>query len=100
MFLPDNTPEPEQKQLATWGTDVPDDLVLDNKLLFEALIKVTIFPFFTSNDDFSSEDTENWFPFQQEEGRKKEERDERKRKYNVKWNDEVSTFLIRHPFCL
>ena len=27
----------EEKKLATWGTDVPDDLVLDEKLLAEAL---------------------------------------------------------------
>ncbi|ONK57375.1 uncharacterized protein A4U43_C10F19440 [Asparagus officinalis] len=54
----------EEKRLATWGTEVPEDLVLDEKLLAEALKK--------------------------EDARKKEERDERKRKYNVKWNDEVT----------
>ena len=32
----------EEKKLATWGTDVPDDLVLDQKLLAEALKKVYI----------------------------------------------------------
>ena len=32
----------EEKKLATWGTDVPDDLVLDEKLLAEALKKVKI----------------------------------------------------------
>lgn len=31
----------EEKQLATWGTDVPDNLVLDRKLLAEALKKVS-----------------------------------------------------------
>lgn len=31
----------EEKRLATWGTDVPDDLELDQKLLAEALKKVT-----------------------------------------------------------
>lgn len=31
----------EEKRLATWGTEVPDDLVLDEKLLSEALRKVT-----------------------------------------------------------
>ena len=31
----------EEKRLATWGTDVPDDLVLDKKLLAEALKKVS-----------------------------------------------------------
>ncbi|XP_058075003.1 pre-mRNA-splicing factor SLU7-A-like isoform X2 [Magnolia sinica] len=30
----------EEKRLATWGTDVPEDLVLDQKLLVEALKKV------------------------------------------------------------
>ncbi|RXH87291.1 hypothetical protein DVH24_028791 [Malus domestica] len=54
----------EEKRPATWGTDIPDDLVLDEKLLAEALKK--------------------------EDGRKREERDERKRKYNVKWNDDVT----------
>ncbi|KAL5220989.1 hypothetical protein ABZP36_025702 [Zizania latifolia] len=54
----------EEKRLATWGTDVPNDLVLDKKLLDEAIKK--------------------------ESARKKEEMDERKRKYNVKWNDEVT----------
>ena len=27
--------------MATWGTEIPDDLVLDEKLLAEALKKVT-----------------------------------------------------------
>jgi len=52
----------EEKRLATWGTDVPDDLVLDKKLA-ESLKK--------------------------EDERRREEKDERKRKCNVKWNDEV-----------
>ncbi|XP_072961505.1 pre-mRNA-splicing factor SLU7 [Typha angustifolia] len=60
----DKSEQHEEKRLATWGTEVPDDLVLDKKLLAEALKK--------------------------EDERKKEERDERKRKYNVKWNDEVT----------
>ncbi|CAM8976718.1 unnamed protein product [Rhodiola kirilowii] len=61
----DDAPLPvEEKRPATWGADVPDDLVLDPKLLAESLKK--------------------------EDKRKKEERDERKRKYNVKWNDEVT----------
>lgn len=54
----------EEKNLATWGTDVPDNLILDQKQLAEALKK--------------------------EDERKKEEKDERKRKYNVRWNDEVT----------
>ncbi|CAK9140625.1 unnamed protein product [Ilex paraguariensis] len=57
-------PPTEEKKLATWGTDVPDDLVLDQKKLGEALKK--------------------------EDERRREERDERKRKYNVKYNDEVT----------
>lgn len=61
----EESPAPlEEKRVATWGTEVPDDLVLDEKLLAEALRK--------------------------ENERKKEERDERKRKYNVSWNDEVT----------
>lgn len=54
----------EEKNLAAWGTDVPDNLILDQKQLAEALKK--------------------------EDERKKEEKDERKRKYNVRWNDEVT----------
>ncbi|KAG6724292.1 hypothetical protein I3842_03G253500 [Carya illinoinensis] len=54
----------EEKRLATWGTDIPDDLVLNEKLLAEVLKK--------------------------EDERRREEREERKRKYNVKWNDEVT----------
>jgi hypothetical protein len=37
------TPAPaEEKRLATWGTDVPDGLVLDQKRLAEALKKVNL----------------------------------------------------------
>lgn len=54
----------EEKRLATWGTEVPDDLVLDQKKLAEALKK--------------------------EDEKRREEKDERKRKYNVRWNDEVT----------
>ena len=36
----------EEKRLATWGTDIPDDLVLDEKLLVEALKKVNECPTF------------------------------------------------------
>ncbi|CAN0828974.1 Pre-mRNA-splicing factor SLU7-A [Linum grandiflorum] len=61
----DEVPEPvEEKRLATWGSEVPDDLVLDEKLLAVSLKK--------------------------EEQRKNEEKNERKRKYNVKWDDEVT----------
>jgi len=34
----------EEKKLATWGTDVPDGLVLDEKLLADALKKVILVP--------------------------------------------------------
>lgn len=54
----------EEKKFATWGSDVPDDLVLDKKRLTDALKK--------------------------EDERKREEKDERKRKYNVRWSDEVT----------
>jgi pre-mRNA-processing factor SLU7 len=54
----------EEKNLATWGTEIPEDLVLDQNKLALSL--------------------------QKEDERKREERDERKRKYNVKWNDEVT----------
>ncbi|KAL5711820.1 hypothetical protein ACHQM5_014059 [Ranunculus cassubicifolius] len=54
----------EDKNLATWGSDIPEDLVLDQQKLTEALKK--------------------------EDERKREDRDERKRKYNVRWNDEVT----------
>ncbi|KAJ3690122.1 hypothetical protein LUZ61_019286 [Rhynchospora tenuis] len=60
----DKPVQQEEKRLATWGTEVPEDLVLDKKLLADALKK--------------------------EDERKKEERDERKRKYNINWNDEVT----------
>jgi hypothetical protein len=41
MNLKTDLPPPvEPKRLATWGTDIPDDLVLDDKLLAEALKKV------------------------------------------------------------
>ena len=32
----------EEKKFASWGTDVPDDLVLDEKLLADALKKVNL----------------------------------------------------------
>ncbi|RWV88278.1 hypothetical protein BHE74_00028239, partial [Ensete ventricosum] len=66
----------EEKHLATWGTEVPDDLVIDKRLLAEALKKVL------------------HFLLLQEDERKKEERDERKRKYNVKWEDEHVGWII------
>ncbi|KAH0943144.1 hypothetical protein HID58_002781 [Brassica napus] len=54
----------EEKRFVTWGSDTPEDLVLDREKLAEALKK--------------------------EDERKKEEKDERKRKYNVQWNDQVT----------
>lgn len=32
----------EEKRLASWGTDVPEDLVLDDKKLADALKKVNL----------------------------------------------------------
>lgn len=63
-FVTEDPTPVEEKRPATWGSDVPEDLVLDEKLLADALKK--------------------------EDQRKREEKDERKRKYNVKWNDEVT----------
>ncbi|KAJ7254939.1 hypothetical protein O6H91_Y416800 [Diphasiastrum complanatum] len=51
------------KNLATWGTEIPEDLVLDKKKLKEAIRK---------------------------DERMREEKDERKRKYNITYNDEVT----------
>lgn len=43
MNLKPETPTPaEEKRMATWGTDIPDDLVLDEKLLTKALKKVNM----------------------------------------------------------
>jgi pre-mRNA-processing factor SLU7 len=81
----------EEKKLATWGTDIPQDLVLDQKLLQESLKKVSIsYPTFALPCLFVVTCAEARFPFLQEATRKKEEMDERKRKYNVKWNDQVT----------
>lgn len=38
----EKSPQTEEKKLATWGTDVAEDLVLDQKLLAEALKKVNM----------------------------------------------------------
>ncbi|KAM1746175.1 hypothetical protein ACFX11_012829 [Malus domestica] len=54
----------EEKRVATWGANTPDDLVLDQKKLDDA----------PKNED----------------DRRTEEKDERKRKYNVKSDDEVT----------
>ncbi|KAM1301689.1 hypothetical protein ACFX1X_012959 [Malus domestica] len=54
----------EEKRAATWGANTPDDLVLDQKKLDDAL--------------------------KNEDDRRTEEKDERKRKYNVKSDDEVT----------
>jgi len=54
----------EEKKLATWGSEVSDDLVLDKKKLKDALKK--------------------------EDERLREEKDERKRKYNVTYSNEVT----------
>lgn len=52
----------DERNPATWGTEVPDDIVLDKKKLKEALLKEDI----------------------------KEEKDERKRRYNVTHSNEVT----------
>lgn len=57
----------EEKRMATWGTDVPEDLELNEEALASALKK--------------------------EDERKREEKDERKRKYNVKYTNDVSDQL-------
>ncbi|KAM0988825.1 hypothetical protein ACFX2A_012943 [Malus domestica] len=54
----------EEKRAATWGANTPDDLVLDQKKLDDAL--------------------------KNEDDRRTEEKDERKRKYNVKSDNEVT----------
>lgn len=38
----DTPTQAEEKRLASWGTDVPDDLDLDQKKLAEALKKVIL----------------------------------------------------------
>ncbi|KAL6996155.1 hypothetical protein U1Q18_006293 [Sarracenia purpurea var. burkii] len=40
VMKPGMPSETEEKKLATWGTDIPDDLVLDKKLLSKAIKKV------------------------------------------------------------
>lgn len=82
----------EEKKLATWGTEVPEDLVLDEKLLTEALKKVNM----VYNVSFSCLFTKKTCTYVivhvcvgQEDERRREEKDERKRKYNVRWNDKV-----------
>ncbi|XP_010675980.1 pre-mRNA-splicing factor SLU7-like [Beta vulgaris subsp. vulgaris] len=59
-----NPARTEEKKLATWGAEVPEDLVLDEKKLAEA--------------------------FNKENSRKKEDKDDRKRKYNVSYDDNVT----------
>lgn len=54
----------EEKRMATWGTDIPGDLELNKDVLSNALKK--------------------------EDELKREEKDERKRKYNVKYNNDVT----------
>ncbi|CAH2038993.1 unnamed protein product [Thlaspi arvense] len=54
----------EEKRMAAWGTDIPEDLELNEEALTNALKK--------------------------EDERKREEKDERKRKYNVKYTNDVT----------
>lgn len=39
----------EEKNLATWGTDIPDDLILDQKKLADALKKVSLGPDYSTS---------------------------------------------------
>jgi hypothetical protein len=43
MLNADEPVQHEEKRLATWGTDVPQDLVLNEKKLQESLKKVSVF---------------------------------------------------------
>ncbi|KAL1225002.1 Pre-mRNA-splicing factor SLU7-A [Cardamine amara subsp. amara] len=54
----------EEKRMATWGTDIPEDLGLNEEALANALKK--------------------------EDHTRREEKDERKRKYNVKYTNDVT----------
>ncbi|CAL9226296.1 unnamed protein product, partial [Arabidopsis halleri] len=58
-----NTKEVGEKRMATWGTDIPEDVELSEEALANSLKK---------------------------DERKREEKDERKRKYNVKYNNDVT----------
>ncbi|KAH0876541.1 hypothetical protein HID58_063935 [Brassica napus] len=60
----DSPKKVEEKKMAAWGTDVPEDLELNEEALANALKK--------------------------EDERKREEKDERKRKYNVKYTNDVT----------
>jgi len=42
IFDPDTHVPVEEKRLATWGTEVPEDLILDPKRLTEAIKKVLL----------------------------------------------------------
>ncbi|PWA75941.1 pre-mRNA splicing Prp18-interacting factor [Artemisia annua] len=69
----------KEMQLATWGTDIPDNLDLDQDKVTEAIKKGT-----------NRFDTKLLLEIVQLQKRKGEEKDERKRKYNVKWDDQVT----------
>lgn len=47
FVVPEVAVPAEEKRLATWGTDIPDDLVLDQGKLAEALKKVYAYFFVT-----------------------------------------------------
>eukprot|EP00245_Coleochaete_scutata_P011445 TRINITY_DN4243_c0_g2_i1.p1 TRINITY_DN4243_c0_g2~~TRINITY_DN4243_c0_g2_i1.p1 ORF type:complete len:538 (-),score=159.09 TRINITY_DN4243_c0_g2_i1:237-1850(-) len=65
MNVIEEAPKREEKNLATWGAEAPEDLKLDKKKLMDAIK-------------------------QEEERAKNTERDERKRKYNVTYTNEVT----------
>jgi pre-mRNA-processing factor SLU7 len=62
--LQEKPTEKVEKNLASWGSEVPEDVVLDKKKLKEALKK--------------------------EDERLREEKDDRKRKYNVTYSNDVT----------
>lgn len=82
--------------MATWGTDIPEDLELNEEALANALKKVRCHSFhsyFHLQKCFFllqiKSDTLACVLVMQEDLSRREEKDERKRKYNVKYNNDV-----------
>nr|GMD22222.1 pre-mRNA-splicing factor SLU7-like [Ipomoea batatas] len=80
----------KEKRLATWGTDVPEDLVLDQSKVTEALKKERFLILLSLYALLACSQVVYVILKKQEDERRREEKDERKRKYNVKYNDEVT----------